>query len=252
MYAYLPSSVPDAPHCNRDYGIILFSLIFITIVVNYDGTQGELADQKILAVMTWTALIAMLWGETKAVRMQVILTLIFATMAELFAASYMECYLYRFNNLPAYVPPGHGIVYLAIVALARSGFFLCYARKIAIFAVASGGVWSLWGAVLASREDVTGAVLFCIFLAYLIKGRAPMIYLGAFFISTWLEIVGNFSVTWAWAENDPIFGFTQANPPSGVAACYCFVDYLSIITTKFALKSWSSLLKSFSFKTGSS
>jgi len=252
MQTYLPNSNPDASHHYKDYGIILFSLIFITVVVNYDGTNGTLADQKILAVMTWAALIFMLWRESKAVKMQVILTLVFATMAELFASSYMECYLYRFNNLPAYVPPGHGIVYLAIVALARSGFFLCYARKIAIFAVASGGLWSLWGSVFASREDVTGAILFCIFLIYLIKGRAPMIYLGAFFISTWLEIVGTFSGTWAWAEIDPIFGFTQANPPSGVAACYCFVDYLSIITTKFALKSGSSLLKSFSFKVGSS
>ena len=147
MQSYLPRSTPDATHHYRDYGIIVFSLIFITIVVNYDGMQGELADQKILAVMTWGALILMLWGESKAVRMQVILTLVFATMAELFAASYMECYLYRFNNLPAYVPPGHGVVYLAIVALARSGFFLHYARKIAVFAVIAGGIWSLWGVI---------------------------------------------------------------------------------------------------------
>ncbi len=252
MQSYFPISNSQALHHPRDYAIILFSLIFITVVVNYDGTNGVLADQKTLALMTWAALILMLWGETKAVRMQVILTLVFATMAELFASSYMGCYLYRFDNLPAYVPPGHGVVYLAIVALARAGFFQHYAREIAKFAVITGGTWALWGAVFASREDVTGAILFCIFLAYLIKGRAPMIYLGAFFISTWLEIVGTFSGTWAWAEIDPIFGFTQANPPSGVAACYCFVDYLSIITTKFALKSWSSLVKSFSFKLGSS
>lgn len=252
MQSYLPCSNFDAAHHKKDYFIISFSLIFITIIVYYDGTHGVLADQKILAIMIWTALILMLWGESKAVRMQVMLTLVFATMAELFASSYMGCYLYRFNNLPAYVPPGHGVIYLAIIALARSGFFQHYARKIALFTVIAGGLWSLWGAIFASREDVTGAILFCIFLVYLMKGRAPMIYLSAFFISTWLEIAGTFSGTWAWAEIDPVFGFTQANPPSGVAACYCFVDYLSIITTKFALKSWSSLLKSFSFKLGSS
>ena len=252
MQLILPISNPEAAHHPRDYGIIFFSLIFITVIVNYDGTHGTLADQKILATITWAALVLMLWGESKAVRMQVILTLVFATMAELFASSYMGCYFYRFNNLPAYVPPGHGVVYLAIVALARSGFFQHYARKIANFAVITGGVWALWGAVFALREDITGAILFSIFLIYLTKGRAPMIYLGAFFISTWLEIVGTFSGTWVWAEIDPIFGFSQANPPSGVAACYCFVDYLSIITTQFALKSWSSLLKKFSFKLGSS
>ncbi len=252
MQSYFPISNPHASHHNRDYILILFSLILITIVVNYDGTEGTLEDQKILALMTWSALILMLWGENKTIRMQVILTLIFATMAELFASSYMGCYLYRFNNLPAYVPPGHGVVYLAIIALARSGFFQNYARKIAKIAVMIGIAWSLWGVIFAAREDITGAILFAIFLIYLVKGRTPMIYLAAFFISTWLEIVGTFSGAWAWVEIDPIFGFTQANPPSGVAACYCFVDFLAIITTKFALKSWTTLFKEFSFKLGSS
>ena len=236
----LPSSNPQAAHQFRDYAIILFSLTFITLTVSYDGLKGALSDQNGLAIMTWIALFSMLWGETKAVRMQVMLTLFFATLAEHFAALYMGCYSYRFNNLPMYVPPGHGVVYLTIIALARSGLFQRYARNIALFAVFAGGSWALWGAILAAREDITGAILFAIFLIYLVKGRKPMIYLCAFFISTWLEIVGTLSGAWVWAEIDPIFGFTQANPPSGVAACYCFVDYLSIISTKFALKRWSS------------
>ncbi|NOQ34989.1 MAG: hypothetical protein GQ569_03745 [Methylococcaceae bacterium] len=249
MLSYFPVSNPHALHHRKDYFIVLFSLTFITIAVNYDGS-GSLADQKILAVMAWTFLISMLWGEDKNTRMQVILTLIFATMAEHFAALYMECYSYRFKNLPSYVPPGHGVVYMAIVALARSGFFQRYARKIAIFAVMTGGTWALWG-IIADRQDLTGTVLFCIFLAYFFKGRAPMIYLGAFFISTWLEIVGTFSGTWAWAEIDPIFGLTQGNPPSGVAACYCFVDYLGIITTKLAVNKWTYFWKELRFKIAS-
>ena len=248
MLSYFPQTNPKAPHHLKDYAIILFSLAFITFTVNYDGTSGTLGDQKTLAVLTWSALFFMLSGETKAVRMQVILTLIFATLAEHFAAIYMGCYTYRFNNLPHYVPPGHGVVYLAIVALARSGFFLRYAKQVGIFGVIAGGIWSLWGAIFATREDITGAILFCIFLAYFFKGRAPMIYLGAFFISTCLEIVGTFSGTWVWAEIDPIFGFTQANPPSGVAACYCFVDSLAIASTKLALKIWNSFFKNHTLK----
>ncbi len=241
MLSSLPSSNPQATHQSRDYAIILFSLTFITLTVSYDGIKGSLSDQNSLAIMTWIALFFMLWGETKAVRMQVLLTLFFATLAEHFAALYMGCYSYRFDNLPMYVPPGHGVVYLTIIALARSGLFQRYTRNIAIFAVFSGGSWALWGAILAAREDTTGAILFAIFLIYLVKGRKPMIYLCAFFVSTWLEIVGTVSGAWIWADIDPIFGFTQANPPSGVAACYCFVDYLSIISTKFALTRWNSL-----------
>jgi hypothetical protein len=45
-----------------------------------------------------------------------------------------------------------------------------------------------------------------------------MVYLGAFFITTWLELVGTTAGTWAWAAVDPASGLTQGNPPSGVLA----------------------------------
>jgi len=55
-----------------------------------------------------------------------------------------------------------------------------------------------------------------------------MVYLGAFFITTWLELVGTTAGTWAWASIDPASGFTQGNPPSGVAAWYCLVDAVAM------------------------
>jgi hypothetical protein len=55
-----------------------------------------------------------------------------------------------------------------------------------------------------------------------------MVYLGAFFITSWLEIVGTSAGTWAWAEIDPASHLPQGNPPSGVAAWYCLVDAVAI------------------------
>jgi hypothetical protein len=55
-----------------------------------------------------------------------------------------------------------------------------------------------------------------------------MVYLGAFFITSWLEIVGTGAGTWAWAEIDPASHLPQGNPPSGVAAWYCLVDAVAI------------------------
>ena len=55
-----------------------------------------------------------------------------------------------------------------------------------------------------------------------------MVYLGAFFITSWLEIVGTTAGTWAWAVIDPASGLPQGNPPSGVAAWYCLVDAVAI------------------------
>jgi hypothetical protein len=121
------------------------------------------------------------------------------------------------------------MVYLTAVALARSGFFLKYARKIAAFVVVVCGVWSFWGVSgIPEQGDQVGAILFCVFLIYLFKGRSPMVYLAAFFITTWLELIGTAAGTWHWAKLEPIFNLSQGNPPSGVAAWYCLVDAVAI------------------------
>jgi hypothetical protein len=71
-------------------------------------------------------------------------------------------------------------------------------------------------------------LLFCIFLAWLVTGRSPMVYLAAFFITTWLELIGTAVGAWKWAAIDPLLGWPQGNPPSGVGAWYCLVDAVAI------------------------
>jgi hypothetical protein len=178
-----------------------------------------------------------LLGENREVRMQVAIAVVFATIGEHFASPFMGGYTYRFGNVPAYVPPGHGMVYLTAVALARSGLFLRYAREIATFVVIICGAWSLWGiSGFAEQGDSVGALLFCVFLIYLFKGRSPMVYLAAFFITTWLELIGTAVGTWKWAAIDPVLKLPQGNPPSGVAAWYCLVDAVAIGGAPLLLK----------------
>ena len=133
------------------------------------------------------------------------------------------------------------MVYLTAVALARSRFFLMHAKKIAGFVFIIGGLWSLWGiSGIPEQGDQVGAFLFCIFILCIFKGRSPLVYLGAFFICQWLEIVGTASGTWRWAPIEPVFNWTQGNPPSGVAAWYCLVDAVAI---GFAPKIFNGLQK---------
>jgi hypothetical protein len=182
-----------------------------------------------MGLIAWTFLFALLFGENKEVRMQVIIAVAFATLGEHFASIYMGGYTYRFGNVPAYVPPGHGMVYLTAVALARSGLFQKYARSIAFVVVLTCGTWSAWGiSGYPEQGDQVGALLFCVFLIYLFKGRSPMVYLAAFFITTWLELIGTAAGTWKWATIEPVMGLSQGNPPSGVAAWYCLVDAVAI------------------------
>ncbi|HEV7930243.1 MAG TPA: hypothetical protein VGP12_08970 [Nitrosospira sp.] len=228
MLRHFPQPNTAGVHRIRDYFIAALTFVCVAISLNLDA-NGSLEQQNTMGLIAWTFLFGLLLGENKEVRMQVIVAVAFATLGEHFASIYMGGYTYRFGNVPAYVPPGHGMVYLTAVALARSGLFLLYARKIAAFVIVTCGAWSLWGiSGYPEQGDQVGALLFCVFLIYLFKGRSPMVYLGAFFITTWLELIGTAAGTWKWASLEPIFQLTQGNPPSGVAAWYCLVDAVAI------------------------
>ena len=228
MLRHFPRPNTTGIHRIRDYFIATLTFVCVAISLNLDA-NGSLEQQNTMGLIAWTFLVGLLLGENKEVRMQVIVAVAFATLGEHFASIYMGGYTYRFGNVPAYVPPGHGMVYLTAVALARSGLFLRHARKIAAFVIVTCGAWSLWGiSGYPEQGDQVGALLFCVFLIYLFKGRSPMVYLAAFFITTWLELIGTAAGTWKWATLEPIFQLTQGNPPSGVAAWYCLVDAVAI------------------------
>lgn len=225
---HFPTKGCIAEHRSRDYGIAAFTFVTTTICLTTDGFAPQ-PMQYVLAFFGWLFLIGFLRGECKYVRTQVAVAVTFAVIGEYFASVYMKGYIYRFGNVPAYVPAGHGLVYLTAVALGRSGLFQQHARRIAVFVISLCGIWALWGiSSWTQRQDIIGAVLFGVFLLYLLKGRSPMVYLGAFFITSWLEIVGTSAGTWAWAVIDPASKLPQGNPPSGVAAWYCLVDTVAI------------------------
>lgn len=236
MLRNFPHTDIPHPHRIRDYFIATLTFVCVAISLVIDSS-GTLQQQNTMGIIAWTFLFALLFGENKEVRAQVIIAVAFATAGEHFASIYMGGYTYRLENVPAYVPPGHGMVYLTAVALARSGFFLRYARIIASFVVVVCGVWSLWGiSGYPEQGDQVGALLFCVFLIYLFKGRSPMVYLAAFFITTWLELIGTAAGTWQWAAIEPVLGLSQGNPPSGVAAWYCLVDAVAIGGAPLVLK----------------
>lgn len=228
MFKYFPPAQIQAHHAPRDYAICVFAFGVVVLCFFIDlWSNGQL--QWLLGFGGWLSLLFILKGEDNQVRAQVLVAVSFATIGEHFASIYMEGYTYRLQNVPAFVPPGHGLVYLTAVVLGRSGFFQNHARPIAGVVVGSGLIW-LYSIQLGwiGRDDQIGAILFAIYLLFLFKGRSPMVYLGAFFITTWVEWVGTSLGTWNWAAIDPASTLTQGNPPAGVAAWYCLVDAVAM------------------------
>ena len=228
MLRHFPQINTAYAHRKRDYIIAAFTFFCVAVCMSCE-VSGSLERQYGLGAIALVSLIVMLLGESREVRTQVIVAVAFTTLGEYVASVYMGGYTYRFENVPAYVPLGHGMVYLTSIALARSGLFLRYARAIATSVIVLCGAWSIWGiSGYSGQGDVGGAVLFCAFVVCLFNGRSPLVYLAAFFITTWLELVGTAAGAWKWAAVDPVFGLSQGNPPSGVAVWYCLVDAVAL------------------------
>ena len=211
-------------------GIVVFC---ISLGLYLDGDVSplgrDLLGQYFLGACAWGFLVALLSREPIPIRVQVAIAMLAATICEYTFAPLYHIYTYRFDNVPAYVPPGHGMVYLTAVVLARSLLFERYGASITRVALLIGTAWSLWGVIFAERLDTGGATLFCVFCAFVLLGRSPLVYVGAFFVTSYLELVGTYWGTWAWALHWPSWGgLPQANPPSGIAAGYCFLDMLAL------------------------
>lgn len=246
---HFPRAEHADKHRTRDYLIAAVTFLCVAISAVFE-ISASVDRQQLLGGLAWIFLLGLLLGETRETKVQVAIAVIFATVGEHFASLYMGGYTYRFENVPAYVPPGHGMVYLTAVALARSGLFVRHSKAIALLVIGVWGTWSLWGVSgYPERGDAVGAFLFCIFLVWLIIGRSPMVYIAAFFITTWLELLGTAVGAWHWAAIDPLFGWPQGNPPSGVGAWYCLVDAVAIGGAGPALRAGQRLYGWFHFRT---
>jgi hypothetical protein len=157
-------------HSARDLLIGLIVTICIGLALFLDA-QATLAQQYTLGLIAWSILLALLQGEAPAVRLQVAIAVLFAWFGEYISSPLLGSYIYRLENLPAYVPPGHGMVYLAAVALGRCLLFQRYRLGLTVLALLLGALWSLWGVTLAGRGDAAGAVLFCVFMGFIFWPR---------------------------------------------------------------------------------
>lgn len=204
------------------------AVLVLDAVRAWDGV--ELARQVALGVGTWAVLVLLLRRETPLVRTQTLVVVALATLVEYTFSPLLQAYVYRIGTVPGFVPPGHGLVYLAALALGRSRL-LSAAPRIAVGAtVVLGGGWALAGLLPPGRPDALGAFWFGCLLGFLAWGRSRLLYVGAFVVVSYLELLGTGLGTWAWAGRDPVLGVvTQGNPPSGAAGGYGWFDLYALL-----------------------
>lgn len=191
---------------------------------------SDYAGQCGLALATWLLLFALLRRQDGRTRAQVAVVVVFATLIEFIFSAGLHVYDYRLHEgtflmrVPMFVPPGHGLIYLAALSVGRDRWVRRHGRALLAAVLVVGGGYALWGVTLSPRSDVLGVLWYGALVWFVWRGRQPLVFVGAFIVVTWLELLGTGLGAWTWAHHDPTGLISIGNPPSGVPGGYGFFD----------------------------
>ena len=190
-------------------------------------TQVELPGQLALGALTWIVLLVAAWPLPAERRAQVAVVICAATVAEVTGSILWGVYSYRLHNLPTFVPPAHGLVFMAGLSLSEA--LRRHSRALVAFAAVAVTIWGVLGLTVLPRLDAAGALCVPLLLAFLWRSPARAAYAGVFLVVAALELYGTAIGTWRWAAELPGLGVPDGNPPSGVAAGYVWFDVMALL-----------------------
>jgi hypothetical protein len=216
-----------------DLTITAIVVAWIAVVLLADSVRGldhwEAARQAAFGALTWLLLAVLLRREAPLVRAQTLAVVAVATAFEYTFSVLLGAYTYRIGTVPPFVPPGHGLVYLAALAFGRSPLVRAHGRALVRITLVTGAAWAAWG-LLAPRRDVLGTAWFACLVGFLLWGRSRLLYVGAFAVVSYLELLGTSVGTWSWTATDPLLHrIGQGNPPSGAAGGYGWFDLYALL-----------------------
>jgi hypothetical protein len=185
-------------------------------------------EQLLLGAATWLVLIASCAPLGREDRARALLVVVVASCAEVIGSIVLGAYTYRLDNLPAFVPPGHGLVYLAGLRISQSPLVRQHPREFVALAIALVAAWGAVGLVILGRTDDLGALTGVALIYVLLRGRASTLYAGVFLMVAFLELYGTSIGAWHWASTTPGTPLPAGNPPSGIASVYVLFDIAAI------------------------
>ena len=210
---------------SRRGSLALFGAIVAYIALGLGADHYvDLTGQRVLGALTWAVLAAAMLALTPRFRLITLLVVVVATCGEILGSLVWGLYTYRLENVPSFVPPGHGLVFVAGFSLATA--FTGREALLVRGAYAVLASWGIAGLTLLERPDVAGAIG-CVALAYALRRTRRAMYAGVFMMVAFLELYGTAIGTWTWAPIVPGTGIPSGNPPSGVASGYVVFDVVA-------------------------
>src|SRR5262249_21101338 len=187
----------------RQLGRVALIAAYLAALLAVD-TRATLHEQLALGALTWVVLVLFARPLPLERRAQVAVVICAATVAEVTGSILWGVYTYRLHNLPTFVPPAHGLVFMAGLALSEA--LRRHARDLVALAALGAATWGLLGLTVLPRTDAAGALGVPLLLAFLWRSRARTAYAGVFLVVGALELYGTAIGTWRWANALPGLG----------------------------------------------
>jgi hypothetical protein len=206
---------------------LVFSFItFVAIALPLDRSSTP-AEQAALSLLAWAFLGIALVLQSPAIRVQVAGLVVLATILECVGSLVWGAYTYRLENLPLYVPAGHGLFYLSALRAASLPLLQRNARTVVVAVTAGATAWMLYGLVTRPLPDLLGFVTWAVFIRFIVRGRYPLLYAVSFAMTSALELYGTGLGIWHWSPVLPVLMLPAGNPPTGIGAGYAAMDALT-------------------------
>lgn len=182
--------------------------------------RTDIAGQAVVSAVVWVVLFYLLERVERDLRTGLMACLVIATAGEMILSLVWGLYTYRLANIPLFVPPGHVLLLLLGISVARR---MPEAAAHAIIACA--GAYSL--AAAAAGVDTLALPLFLLLVgASLAMPSQRRLYASTFVLALVLELYGTWLGNWTWAREVPGIGLVTTNPPVVAGAFYCALDAL--------------------------
>lgn len=206
-----------------------YVLIVTTLTVGlaadvYTGFVGQLA----IGVAVWVILFYLLRHVDLRERRMLFACLVIATIGEIVLSLGWGLYIYRLDNIPHFVPPGHVLMLMLGMALARR-----ISHTIALGVIAAAVLYAFVAAI--GGFDTFAAALALILLALSLAIPAHRrLYASTFVLALVLELYGTWLGNWTWEDTVPGLGLTTTNPPALAGVFYATLD-ACVLGTMLAL-----------------
>ncbi len=188
----------------------------------------SLPGQLAIGAVVWGLLLWLIAPLPAGERRMYLACVAIATAGELFLSLGWGLYTYRLGNVPMFVPPGHALMLMLGLSLARR------MPEVAARAVLGGaGIYTLLASVTGLDTLAVPLYLMLAVSVLSLPARARL-FASSFLLTLTLELYGTTLGNWAWDREVPWVGLVTTNPPAIAGAFYCTLHALVIAAIRRA------------------